>query len=118
MTNPTTGRTQALWIHMLENGGLWTTSELSQALGYKGIRIDGLLYQMAQRGFIIRKARSDRENGYRFGVTMDCKPPYGLTLEQVVRATRWLVPAPVVHVEPSAGPPRTRWQLPVTGGVQ
>lgn len=85
MSTQKTGITKRIWLRMLAEGGYWTVPELAQALSVDK-RIDGVLSQLAEKGFCQTRDRTDRPNGTKYGVTPTCKIPPEVTLEELKEA--------------------------------
>jgi DNA-binding HxlR family transcriptional regulator len=91
MKDPRLGTSRAIWLYVLENGGLWTASELHRCIvphDYKPAYLDNLLRTMADTGVVTRAPSPDRKNGVAYGVTKANRIPQGVTVEEVLRLTR------------------------------
>lgn len=80
--------TAVLWLHMLSHGGRWTSAELAVVVGWGRDRTNGLLADMAVKGFCLIYRSGQRKNGRAYGVGMTCKVPRGVRIDQVMEAAR------------------------------
>lgn len=81
-----TGIVRQLWLHLLAEGGYSTKAELAAEIQVEGKRVDGLLDQLASRGFCQKYRNPDRKNGVGYGVTLSCKVPNEVTVKDILAA--------------------------------
>jgi DNA-binding HxlR family transcriptional regulator len=81
------GATKAIWMHLLKEGGRWTCAELRDALKeIPGHTVDVTLSRMTTRGLLNRFEKQAGCTSSSYGITRNCKVPYGVHLADLMGA--------------------------------
>lgn len=86
-TDPNFGCTRKVWLHMLEQGGRWTSTELAKELSMEAKVVDRLIYHMLRAKSLTRYPHPRRKNGVAFGVVSGNTVPRSVNLQDVLTAT-------------------------------
>jgi predicted transcriptional regulator len=73
----------AVWLMMLREGGRWTAAEVGERLSLDQTAAAGSLRSMYEFGTVQKWERSETNDRVRYGVTVDCKIPRGVTVKDV-----------------------------------
>jgi hypothetical protein len=74
----------AVWLMMLKEGGRWTAAEVGARVGMDQTAAACALRSMHEFGTIQKWGRSETNDRVRFGVTVECKVPRGITVRDVM----------------------------------
>jgi hypothetical protein len=77
--------TKTSWLHILKEGGRWTTGEMSEVLGTDHCNSRGFLNSMVAAGSLKRFEPTEPGGKITFGVTVDCRVPMGVTLADLMQ---------------------------------
>lgn len=75
-----------LWIALLKEGGRATVSEMLDLVLHDcdPVKARTVIYGMAKNGTLRRFAPASGILGAKFGVTADCKVPFGVTVADIL----------------------------------
>lgn len=78
------GLVKKVWLLLYSEGGFWTVSELRDRLKVQR-EIRTHLAEMVERGFLVRRKHADMDGKetVQYSVTMRCKVPRGVTIEEM-----------------------------------
>lgn len=72
-----------MWLLMLKEGGLWTSTELASELDYDRASLHNAANAMSEAGSV-RKHEQTAKHNVRFSVSADCLIPRTVTLAQIL----------------------------------
>lgn len=78
------------WLLMLKEGGRWSTTEIRTRLGMEDLArsFHGNIFSMARNGYATRyEPEAGKYRGAKYGVTLGCKVPLGVTVKQILSVT-------------------------------
>jgi hypothetical protein len=75
--------TKKLWLHMLTEGGRWTSAEAADFLCIDQWSARALLNAMVAAGSLKRFEPAEGSRANSFGVTSECRVPMGVTLAEL-----------------------------------
>lgn len=79
------GMTRSIWLHLLREGGRWSTAEIALALKLNPKRVMTILLNMVRTNAVQRWEKTPSpKSRVRYGVTSTCAIPQGVTLADVV----------------------------------
>lgn len=79
------GLSRTVWLHLLKEGGRWTSAEVSKMLKLDAKRVSTVLSNMADSGAVVRFAKGESSKSrVRFAVTSACNVPRDVSISQVL----------------------------------
>ena len=77
---------KAAWLLMLRDGGRWKPAEIARLIAPQGnVHVARILSGMVKSGMVRRFVTEGKGQG-KYGVTMQCCLPMGVTLAELVEA--------------------------------
>ncbi len=73
-----------VWLHILKEGGRWSTSDIRKATNEDGTLISQAVKDMSDNGYLIRYDRKAFGEALAYGVTAACKVPRGVTIADLL----------------------------------
>lgn len=77
------GNNKRVWLHLLAEGGRWSTAEIAAATHMDPGAVNSGLYRMTLQGMVTRHETSRGRARTEFGVSTACKIPLGVTLAEL-----------------------------------